>query len=158
MLMVHTFLQLPLQDISLIEKHLAAWYSLVACQAPLLMCLNHKRHIMLLKLLSDIWHQVWQWNGPMLALESIVSPQVTCSPRCMCIPSGPPLWALLTLPRTQKILDENPDLKRQWVSLIPQGKMGQPEDLMGPVSFLLSDASSYVTGAQLLVDGGYTCT
>jgi D-arabinitol 2-dehydrogenase len=60
--------------------------------------------------------------------------------------------------RTKKILDENPDLKKQWTSLIPQGKMGQPEDLMGAVTYLSSDASSYVTGADLRVDGGYTVT
>ena len=59
---------------------------------------------------------------------------------------------------TEKILDDNPELKRQWTSLIPQGKMGSPVDLMGPVTFLLSDASSYVTGADLRVDGGYTVT
>jgi NAD(P)-dependent dehydrogenase (short-subunit alcohol dehydrogenase family) len=60
--------------------------------------------------------------------------------------------------RTQKILDDNPDLKEKWTSLIPQGKMGAPKDLMGPVTFLLSDASEYVTGADLRVDGGYTVT
>ncbi len=38
-----------------------------------------------------------------------------------------------TIPRTEKIMDENPALKKQWTSLIPQGKMGQPEDLMGAV-------------------------
>ncbi|KAL1646513.1 hypothetical protein SLS58_003098 [Diplodia intermedia] len=59
---------------------------------------------------------------------------------------------------TKKILDENPDLKNKWTSLIPQGKMGQPEDLMGAVTFLSSDASNYVTGAELRVDGGYTVT
>ena len=36
--------------------------------------------------------------------------------------------------------------------------MGQPEDLMGAVVYLLSDASGYVTGADLRVDGGYTVT
>lgn len=60
--------------------------------------------------------------------------------------------------RTQKILDENPQLRAKWISLIPAGKMGVPEDLMGAVTFLLSDASKYVTGAELRVDGGYTVT
>ncbi|CAJ2504025.1 Uu.00g114190.m01.CDS01 [Anthostomella pinea] len=73
--------------------------------------------------------------------------------RVNCISPGYMLTAL-----TEKILDDNPELKRQWTSLIPQGKMGQPVDLMGPVSFLLSDASQYVTGADLRVDGGYTVT
>ncbi|KAK1783851.1 D-arabinitol dehydrogenase [Copromyces sp. CBS 386.78] len=73
--------------------------------------------------------------------------------RVNCISPGYMLTAL-----TKKILDENPDLKEKWTSLIPQGQMGNPEDLMGPVTFLLSDASRYVTGADLRVDGGYTCT
>lgn len=73
--------------------------------------------------------------------------------RVNCISPGYMLTAL-----TEKILEENPELKRQWTSLIPQGKMGQPVDLMGPVTFLLSDASQYVTGADLRVDGGYTVT
>ncbi|CAG8975330.1 hypothetical protein HYALB_00005660 [Hymenoscyphus albidus] len=73
--------------------------------------------------------------------------------RVNCISPGYMLTAL-----TKKILDENPDLKKQWTSLIPQGKMGQPEDLMGAVTYLCSDASNYVTGADLRVDGGYTVT
>ncbi|KAI5791888.1 hypothetical protein EDC01DRAFT_615993 [Geopyxis carbonaria] len=59
---------------------------------------------------------------------------------------------------TKKILDDRPDLKNKWTSLIPQGKMGNPEDLMGAVVYLASDASAYVTGAELRVDGGYTST
>jgi D-arabinitol 2-dehydrogenase len=57
---------------------------------------------------------------------------------------------------TENILTNNPDLKREWTSRIPQGRMGAPSDLAGPVVFLLSDASGYVTGADLRVDGGYT--
>ncbi|KAI5359101.1 Putative short-chain dehydrogenase/reductase SDR, NAD(P)-binding domain superfamily [Septoria linicola] len=37
---------------------------------------------------------------------------------------------------------------------IPLGRLGQPKDLAGPAVFLASDLSEYVTGAQLLVDGG----
>lgn len=53
-------------------------------------------------------------------------------------------------------MDENPHLKYKWISHIPLGKMGTPEDLMGAVTFLLSDASRYMTGAEIRVDGGYT--
>ncbi|RMZ91231.1 hypothetical protein DV736_g1525, partial [Chaetothyriales sp. CBS 134916] len=73
--------------------------------------------------------------------------------RVNCISPGYMLTAL-----TRKILDDNPELNKKWTSLIPVGKIGRPEDLMGAVTFLLSDASGYVTGADLRVDGGYTCT
>lgn len=38
----------------------------------------------------------------------------------------------------------------------PLGRNAVPEDIVGPVAFLLSDAASYVTGIDLLVDGGFT--
>lgn len=37
---------------------------------------------------------------------------------------------------------------------IPLGRLGQPDDLAGPIVFLASDLARYVTGAALLVDGG----
>ena len=39
---------------------------------------------------------------------------------------------------------------------IASGRVGQPEDVMGAVAYLASDASSLVTGSALMIDGGWT--
>jgi NAD(P)-dependent dehydrogenase (short-subunit alcohol dehydrogenase family) len=41
-------------------------------------------------------------------------------------------------------------------STIPLGRFGQPEDIAAAVAFLLSDEATYITGANLVVDGGRT--
>ena len=43
-----------------------------------------------------------------------------------------------------------------WESLTPMGRLGVPEELRGAVVYLGSDASSYMTGHDLVIDGGYT--
>lgn len=51
---------------------------------------------------------------------------------------------------------EKPDLMNAFLDVIPVGKPGEPEDL-GPLAvYLASDASRYMTGAALVIDGGYT--
>lgn len=47
--------------------------------------------------------------------------------------------------------------KRAWVlSKIKLGRLGELEDIMGPILFLASDASAMMTGTSLLIDGGWT--
>jgi len=48
--------------------------------------------------------------------------------------------------------------QRQWESQTPMGRMGEPEDLDGAVVFLASDASRFMTGSELRIDGGYCAT
>jgi NAD(P)-dependent dehydrogenase (short-subunit alcohol dehydrogenase family) len=46
--------------------------------------------------------------------------------------------------------------RKQFVGRAPQGRQGTPDDLGGAVIFLASDASAYVTGQTLTVDGGWS--
>jgi NAD(P)-dependent dehydrogenase (short-subunit alcohol dehydrogenase family) len=52
---------------------------------------------------------------------------------------------------------KNPEIIEGLVRNIPMGHLGEPEDL-GPLAvYLASDAARYVTGAAIVIDGGYTC-
>ncbi len=48
------------------------------------------------------------------------------------------------------------DFPRRAVSRIPLGRMAQPHDFQGALIYLCSDAAAFVTGANLVVDGGKT--
>ena len=50
----------------------------------------------------------------------------------------------------------DPKKQQQIVNFTPMARRGKPEELIGPVIFLASEASSYVTGSILMVDGGYS--
>jgi NAD(P)-dependent dehydrogenase (short-subunit alcohol dehydrogenase family) len=49
----------------------------------------------------------------------------------------------------------DPARSERFLARIPMGRYGEPEELVGPVVFLASSMSSYVTGTTLVVDGGY---
>jgi len=51
---------------------------------------------------------------------------------------------------------QDPTFRQRFVERVPLGRMANPVDLAGPLVFLASEASSYVTGINLRVDGGFT--
>ncbi len=50
--------------------------------------------------------------------------------------------------------DNNPEFVKQYSDQMPLGRLGETDDLVGAALFLASDASAYVTGHTILVDGG----
>jgi len=68
--------------------------------------------------------------------------------RCNAVLPG----TILTAINKEDLADQK---KRDYMAgRIPLGRLGQPDDLAGPIVFLASDLAKYVTGAALLVDGG----
>lgn len=63
--------------------------------------------------------------------------------------------ALVITPGTKHIA-ENPELAKKYASAVPMGRIGLPEDMVGAVVYLASDAASFVTGQTIYVDGGLT--
>lgn len=69
--------------------------------------------------------------------------------RVNCIAPG---WILT--PLTQPLHD-NPETSAWIVGRTPMGRWGRPEDLMGAAVYLASDASAFMTGQTLYIDGGF---
>jgi gluconate 5-dehydrogenase len=60
-------------------------------------------------------------------------------------------------PQVAMLLDD-PTFKANLIARVPLGRVGSPDDLAGAVLFFCSDASSFVTGQVLTIDGGLTAT
>src|SRR5206468_548424 len=64
------------------------------------------------------------------------------------------LLAQVLNPGLQKRMSDAPDLREKYLNAIPAGRLGHPDDIRGLSVFLASDASSWVTGALIPMDGG----
>jgi len=62
---------------------------------------------------------------------------------------------LIRTPLSENIYQDE-EIKRRRVEMIPLGRIGRPEDIASAAVFLASDEAGYITGQDLLVDGGLT--
>ncbi|MDD5265418.1 MAG: glucose 1-dehydrogenase [Candidatus Bipolaricaulis sp.] len=58
-------------------------------------------------------------------------------------------------PLTRSMVDRDPDRRKRMESRIPMGRLGEVEEVAGAAIYLASDASQYVTGHTIVVDGGH---
>lgn len=59
-------------------------------------------------------------------------------------------------PMVQGLTHQDPAARQRLVDLHPLGHLGTPEDIAYGILYLASDESKFVTGSELLIDGGYT--
>ncbi|PMD39219.1 short-chain dehydrogenase/reductase-like protein SDR [Hyaloscypha variabilis F] len=63
--------------------------------------------------------------------------------------------------KTDLIIDllakEGRHIEEGWVKDVPMGRLGRPHELQGTIVWMASDASSYLNGSDIVVDGGYCC-
>ena len=59
-------------------------------------------------------------------------------------------------PLLERNVGGDPDILARLEQLHPVGRLGTPEDVANAILFLASDESRFVTGSELVVDGGYT--
>ena len=62
--------------------------------------------------------------------------------------------AQITNPRFDERMAATPGLRENFLTGIPIGRLGVPDDIKGPALFLASDASAFITGHILPLDGG----
>lgn len=112
--------------------------------------------------LINVSSQMGHVGGPDRAVYAATKHALEGMSKAMAIEWGPHGIRVNTLcptfirtPLAEQTLT-NPE-RRAWIeSKIKLGRLGEVEDLMGPVVFLASDASALMTGTHLLVDGGWT--
>lgn len=63
---------------------------------------------------------------------------------------------IIMTPMAKKAAEEHPEQMQQMLQLTPAGRNGEPEDIAKAVKFLLSQDAQFITGVDLLVDGGLT--
>ena len=89
-------------------------------------------------------------GGVILLTESLAGDWAKHNIRVNAIAPG-----LIETPMTEKML-ENKEFLKMIKAKVPLGRAGKPEEIAGAAVFLASDASSYMTGSVINIDGGWT--
>ncbi|MFD9634741.1 SDR family NAD(P)-dependent oxidoreductase [Streptomyces violascens] len=90
-------------------------------------------------------------GGVMMLTKSLAVDYAQYNIRANCVcPS------IIDTPMTDTSTGHDTSIKEEKAKLNPIGRLGTPEDVANAILFLASDKSSFITGAALTVDGGYT--
>jgi len=95
-------------------------------------------------------------NPPSYGAGKAAMLQLTRYAACHLAPKGIRVNAISPGPFPNPKVQENNRFVARLAAKTPLGRIGRPEELGGAVVFLASSASSYVTGSNLVVDGGWT--
>lgn len=83
--------------------------------------------------------------------KSLASEWAKHNIRVNCLSPG-----YIATPMTKELMEANPTVKAEWEGQTPMSRMAEPYEFAGPLLYMASDASSFMTGHDLLVDGGFT--
>ncbi len=96
-------------------------------------------------------------NPPHYGAAKAALLQLTRYMACEFGPEGIRVNAVVPGPfPADSVRETNPEFVSRLESKVPLGRIGQPAELAGPIVFLATSASSYMTGSTLVVDGGWT--
>jgi NAD(P)-dependent dehydrogenase (short-subunit alcohol dehydrogenase family) len=96
-------------------------------------------------------------NPPSYGAAKAAMMQLTRYTACHLAPFGIRVNSISPGPfPAARSLEADPAFHDKLKAKVPMGRTGDPRELRGPLLFLASDASSYVTGVNLAVDGGWT--
>jgi dehydrogenase/reductase SDR family member 4 len=99
-------------------------------------------------------------GGPMMGVYHASKAAVNMLTMCMAVEWAPmnvlvnAVGPGMTRTHFSQPIWANPEIERQLVSRIPMGRLAETDDIVGAVLFLCSDASAFITGQSIYVDGG----
>ena len=151
----HSFLDMPAETVErTIQVNLLGGYFMCQAAARQMVSQGHGGSIVAVSSISALVGGEYQthYTPTKAGLHSLMQSAAIAlgrhGIRCNSVLPG----TILTEINKDDLADE--EKRRYMEGRVPLGRLGQPEDLGGPIVFLASDMAAYVTGAALLVDGG----